>query len=235
MSYSSEASIGTTERGGHVTTVLVVDDHSVVRMGLVALLSRSPDLRVLGEAARLDEAIEKVRALGPDLVLMDVRLPDGSGIEGCRIIRQRHPETKVLMLTSYDDKDAAVAAVIAGASGYLLKQVEPDELVRAVRLVAEGQSLLDPAVTRGVLDRLRSGGLGMSGEADLTDRERSILTLVGEGLTNREIAGRLYLSEKTVRNYVSTILQKLNLANRTQAATYVSRRQLLGGGDPPHK
>ncbi|HEY3364844.1 MAG TPA: response regulator transcription factor [Symbiobacteriaceae bacterium] len=218
-----------------MTTILVVDDHSVVRMGLVALLSRSPGLQVVGEAARMDEAIDRVRSLAPDVVLMDVRLPDGSGIEGCRIIRQGQPETKVLMLTSFDDKDAAVAAVIAGASGYLLKQVEPEELVRAVRLVAEGLSLLDPSITRGVLDHLRAGGSGLAGEADLTDRERSILNLVGEGLTNREIAGRLYLSEKTVRNYVSSILQKLNLSNRTQAATYVSRRRLLGGGDSPHK
>jgi len=215
-----------------VTTILVVDDHHVVRMGLVALLSRAPGLQVVGEASRVSEAAEKARALSPDLVLMDVRLPDGSGIECCRMIRQHRPETKVLMLTSYDDKDAAVAAVIAGASGYLLKQVEPEQLLRAVRLVAEGASLLDPSVTRGVLDHLRHGGMGLPGEAELNDRERSILALIGEGLTNREIAGKLYLSEKTVRNYVSMILAKLELSNRTQAAAYVSRRRILEGKDP---
>lgn len=211
-----------------MTTVMVVDDHSVVRMGLVALLSRAPGLEVVGEAARADEAVERALALSPDVILMDVRLPDGNGIECCRAIREQRPKTRVLMLTSYDDKDAAVAAVIAGASGYLLKQVEPEQLLRAVRLVAEGHSLLDPSVTRGVIDRLRQGA-GM--EVALTERERSILSLVGEGLTNREIGGRLFLSEKTVRNYVSIVLQKLDLTNRTQAAMYVNRKRQLGGGD----
>lgn len=215
-----------------MTTVLVVDDHSVVRMGLVALLSRAPGFSVVGEAARAAEALEKTQALAPDVVLMDVRLPDGSGIECCRAIRQRRPDTRVLMLTSYDDKDAAVAAVIAGASGYLLKQVEPDELLRAIRLVAAGESLLDPAVTGAILQRVRQGGAGLAGEADLTERERSILALLGEGLPNRDIAARLYLSEKTVRNYVSVILQKLGLSNRAQAAALVSRRRLLGGDGP---
>lgn len=215
-----------------MTTVLVVDDHSVVRMGLVALLSRAPGFSVVGEAARAAEALEKTQALAPDVVLMDVRLPDGSGIECCRAIRQRRPDTRVLMLTSYDDKDAAVAAVIAGASGYLLKQVEPDELLRAIRLVAAGESLLDPLVTGAILQRVRQGGAGLTGEADLTERERSILALLGEGLPNRDIAARLYLSEKTVRNYVSVILQKLGLSNRAQAAALVSRRRLLGGDGP---
>lgn len=214
-----------------MTTVLVVDDHSVVRMGLIALLSRAPGLSVAGEAGRVAEALEKAELLAPDVVLMDVRLPDGSGIECCRAIRARRPETNVLMLTSYDDRDAAVAAVMAGASGYLLKQVEPEELLRAIRLVAGGACLLDPKVTTGVLEYIRRGSTAT--ESDLTDRERSILLLVGEGLTNREIAARLFLSEKTVRNYVSIILQKMGLSNRTQAAAYVSRRRLLGGETEP--
>ncbi|HWI63196.1 MAG TPA: response regulator transcription factor [Symbiobacteriaceae bacterium] len=211
-----------------MTTLLVVDDHSVVRMGLTALLSRVPGFTVVGEAARVAEAVQKAEQLDPDVVLMDVRLPDGSGIECCRTIRARRPETRVLMLTSYDDRDAAVASVMAGASGYLLKQVEPEELLRAVKLVAGGACLLDPKVAGGVLDYLRHGS-SASGFADLTERERSILSLIGEGMTNREIAARLYLSEKTVRNYVSIILQKMGLSNRTQAAAYVSRHRLLGG------
>lgn len=210
-----------------MTTVMIVDDHSVVRMGLTALLQRVPGFTVVGEAGRVAEAIQKADQLKPDVVLMDVRLPDGSGIECCRTVRASRPETRVLMLTSYDDRDAAVASVIAGASGYLLKQVEPEELVRAVRLVAGGACLLDPKVTGGVLEFLRHGTPGT--ESELTERERSILVLIGEGMTNREIASRLYLSDKTVRNYVSILLQKMGLSNRTQAAAYVSRRRLLGG------
>lgn len=210
-----------------MTTIMVVDDHSVVRMGLIALLQRAQGFSVVGEASTVAEAMKKAGELTPDVVLMDVRLPDGSGIECCRALRAQRPETKVLILTSYDDRDAAVAAVMAGASGYLLKQVEPEELLRAIRLVAGGACLLDPKVTAGVLDYMRKGNPAADG--DLTDRERSILMLVGEGLTNREIAARLFLSEKTVRNYVSIILAKMGLSNRTQAAAYVSRRRLLGG------
>lgn len=213
-----------------MTTIMVVDDHSVVRMGLVTLLSRAPGFTVIGEAARAEEAVEKAIVLRPNVILMDVRLPDESGIECCRTIREKLPNTRVLMLTSYDDKDAALAAVIAGASGYLLKQVEPEELLKAIRHVADGHTLLDPTLTRGVIEHLRSGSnRGPAGESELSERERSILKLVGEGLTNREIAARLYLSEKTIRNYVSLILQKLNFNNRTQAAAYVSRKKLLGG------
>jgi len=220
----------TTRREGcAVISVMVVDDHSVVRMGLIALLNRAPNFTVAGEAGRASEVLEKVQSLAPDVVLMDVRLPDGSGIECCRAVRQQCPGTKVLMLTSYDDRDAAVAAVIAGASGYLLKQVEPEQILRAIEAVAAGGSLLDPGITRGVLDFLRTGGMAAPAGSELTERERSILALVGEGLTNREIANRLYLSEKTVRNYVSMILEKLGLNNRTQAAAYVSRKRLLGG------
>jgi len=213
-----------------LTTVMVVDDHSVVRMGLVSLLSRAAGLQVVGEAGSVTEALEKARVLAPDVILMDVRLPDGSGIECCRAIRQHRPESRVLMLTSYDDKDAAVAAIIAGASGYLLKQIEAEELMRAVHLVASGASLLDPKVTGGVMEYLRQGGPSLTGVSDLTDREQAVLGLLGEGLSNKAIAGQLFLSEKTVRNYVSIILQKLGLSNRAQAAAYMSRRRLLGGG-----
>ncbi|HWI52236.1 MAG TPA: response regulator transcription factor [Symbiobacteriaceae bacterium] len=212
-----------------MTSILIVDDHSVVRMGLNALLQRAPGFTVAGEAASVAEAVVKAEQLRPDVVLMDVRLPDGNGIECCRAIRASHPETRVLMLTSYDDREAAVASVIAGASGYLLKQVEPGELVRAIRLIAGGACLLDPKVTGGVLEFFRRGSTGS--DSELTERERSILALVGEGMTNRDIAARLYLSEKTVRNYVSIILQKMGLTNRTQAAAYVGRRRLLGDGE----
>ncbi|WP_374711812.1 response regulator [Symbiobacterium terraclitae] len=212
-----------------MTTVLLVDDHSVVRMGLKALLSRAAGFQVAGEAATGREALEKAAALRPDVVLMDVRLPDTSGIETCRAIREQLPETKVLMLTSYDDGDAAVAAVVAGAAGYILKHVEADELLRAIRLVAQGTCLLDPQVTRGVMEHLRAGARTGPRLDQLSEREQEILQLIGEGLTNREIAARLYLAEKTVRNYVSSLLQKLNLSNRTQAAALVSRNRLLGG------
>ncbi|MFZ5823808.1 MAG: response regulator [Bacillota bacterium] len=212
-----------------MTTILLVDDHSVVRMGLKALLSRAPGFEVIGEAATAREAHEKALALHPDVILMDVRLPDGSGIECCRAIREERPQVRVLMLTSYDDKDAAVAAVVAGAAGYILKQVEADELLRSIHLVSQGICLLDPQITRGVMEHLRSGMRSESGLDDLNEREQAILDLIGDGLTNREIAGRLFLAEKTVRNYVSSILQKLNLSNRTQAAALVSRNRLLGG------
>lgn len=205
-----------------MTTVMVVDDHSVVRMGLITLLSRTPDLQVVAEAGSAAEAVTGALAARPDLVLMDVRLPDGSGIECCRAILAQLPATRVLMLTSYDDQDAMVAAIMAGAAGYLLKQVEPEQLLRSIRLAAEGHCLLDPSLTRQAIDRVRQEA---AVESELTNRERTILALVGEGLTNREIAGRLYLSEKTVRNGVSIILSKLGLTNRTQAAMYVSRMQ----------
>ncbi|MFZ5817536.1 MAG: response regulator [Bacillota bacterium] len=211
-----------------MTTILLVDDHSVVRMGLGALLARAPGMRVVGEAATARQAEEKALALKPDVILMDVRLPDGSGIECCRRIRERQPGARVLMLTSYDDNEAAIAAVVAGAAGYLLKQVEAGELLRAIQVVAEGGCLLHPNITRGVMEHLRQGGVE-SGREALNDREQAILELIGDGLTNREIAARLFLAEKTVRNYVSVILQKLHLSNRSQAAVLVSRTRLLGG------
>jgi two-component system, NarL family, response regulator DevR len=206
-------------------TLLVVDDHEVVRQGLVALLGRRPGFQVVGEAGTVAEAIEGARRFQPDLVIMDVRLPDGSGIEACREIRADLPDTRVVMLTSYPDEDAVLSAIVAGASGYLLKQVRARDLVAALETVARGESLLDPAVTGRVLDRVRR--IATSTEPDelaqLTPQEQKILLLVAEGKTNKEIASEVFLSDKTVKNYVSSILAKLNLERRAQAAAYMAR------------
>ncbi len=212
-------------------TLLVVDDHEVVRQGLVALLGRRPEFQVVGEAGTVAEAIEAARRFEPNLVIMDVRLPDGSGIEACREIRAELPDTRVVMLTSYPDEDAVLSAIVAGASGYLLKQVRARDLVAALESVARGESLLDPAVTGRVLDRVRR--IATSSEPDdlaqLTPQEQKILLLVAEGKTNKEIAAEVFLSDKTVKNYVSSILAKLNLERRAQAAAFMARRRGPGG------
>ena len=206
-------------------TLLVVDDHEVVRQGLVALLGRRPEFQVVAEAGTVAESIEMVKRFQPDLVVMDVRLPDGSGIEACREIRAEFPATRVVMLTSYPDEEAVFAAFVAGASGYLLKQVRARDLVAALEAVGRGESLLDPAVTGKVLERMRR--IAASDQPDelsaLTPQERKILALVAEGKTNKEIASEVFLSDKTVKNYVSSILAKLNLERRAQAAAYVAR------------
>jgi two-component system response regulator DevR len=206
-------------------TVVVVDDHEVVRQGLVAMLDRRPGFQVVGEAGTVAEAIEVTGRFEPDLVVMDVRLPDGSGIEACREIRANLPETRVMMLTSYPDEEAVLAAIIAGASGYLLKQVRARDLVAALEAVGRGESLLDPAVTGKVLERMRR--IVTSDHPDelaaLTSQERKILALVADGMTNKEIAAAIFLSDKTVKNYVSSILAKLNLERRAQAAAFVAR------------
>jgi DNA-binding NarL/FixJ family response regulator len=207
--------------------LLVVDDHEVVRQGLVAMLDRRPGFEVVAEAGTVAEAIEAARRFRPDLVVMDVRLPDGSGIEACREIRAELPETRVVMLTSYPDEEAVFSAIVAGASGYLLKQVRARDLVSALEAVGRGESLLDPAVTAKVLDRVRriaSGG-GSDELAQLTSQEQKILLLVAEGKTNKEIAADVFLSDKTVKNYVSSILSKLNLQRRAQAAAYIAKRR----------
>ena len=204
-------------------TLLVVDDHEVVRQGLVALLDRRTGFQVVAEAGTAAEALEQARRFQPDLVVMDVRLPDGSGIEVCREIRSELPDTRVVMLTSYPDEDAVLAAIVAGASGYLLKQVRARDLVAALETVAAGGSLLDPAVTGKVLERMRRIATDDDELAALTKQERKILALVAEGKTNKEIAGEVFLSDKTVKNYVSSILAKLNLERRAQAAAYVAR------------
>lgn len=219
----------TTERPLHV---LLVDDHEVVRQGLAALLARRPAFQVVAEAGTMAEAMAAARRFKPDLVVMDVRLPDGTGIEACRDIRAEMPETRVVMLTSYPDEEAVLAAILAGASGYLLKQIRGRDLVAALESVGRGESLLDPAVTEKVLERIRRVASGSASDelADLTPQERKILMLVAEGKTNREIAAEVFLSDKTVKNYVSSILSKLNLQRRAQAAAFVAKHRLGGGG-----
>ncbi len=213
--------------------LLVVDDHEVVRQGLVALLERREAFQVVAEAGTVAESIEQARRHQPDIVIMDVRLPDGSGIEACRAIRAELPETRVVMLTSYPDEEAVLSAIVAGASGYLLKQIRGRDLVAALETVGRGGSLLDPAVTERVLERIRRIASGAS-ESDeisqLTSQERKILLLVAEGKTNKEIASEIFLSDKTVKNYVSSILAKLNLERRAQAAAFVAKHRIDRGG-----
>ncbi len=208
--------------------IMVVDDHEVVRQGLVALLDRRDGFDVVAQAGTMAEAIAAAARFEPDLVIMDVRLPDGSGIEACREIRGARPETRVIMLTSYPDEEAVLSAIIAGASGYLLKQIRGRDLVSALESVGRGESLLDPAVTERVLQRVRAAATGSATDelADLTSQERKILLLVAEGMTNKEIATQVFLSDKTVKNYVSSILSKLNLQRRTQAAAFVAKHHL---------
>ena len=210
--------------------LLVVDDHEVVRQGLVAMLQRRPGFQVVAEAGTAAEAVEMARRYQPDLVIMDVRLPDGSGIEACREIRAEMPGTRVVILTSYPDEEAVFSAIVAGASGYLLKQVRGRDLVAALEAVGRGESLLDPAVTEKVLERVRRIATGGASDelAQLTAQEQKILLLVAEGKTNKEIATEVFLSDKTVKNYVSSILSKLNLQRRAQAAAYLAKRH--GGG-----
>jgi DNA-binding NarL/FixJ family response regulator len=208
--------------------VMIVDDHEVVRQGLVALLGRRDGFEVVTEGGSVAEAIAGARRFQPDLVVLDVRLPDGSGIEACREIRSELPDTRVVMLTSYPDEEAVLSAIIAGASGYLLKQVRGRDLVNALESVGRGDSLLDPAITERVLDRVRRVAAGAEHDelAELTAQERKILMLVADGKTNKEIAAEVFLSDKTVKNYVSSILAKLNLQRRTQAAAFVARHHL---------
>jgi len=204
---------------------MLVDDHEVVRGGIKSLLEANADLRVVAEAGSVADAIREAARVRPDVVVMDVRLADGSGIEATREIRAQRPETKVLMLTSFADDEALFASIMAGASGYVLKQIRGGELIRAIRAVGQGQSLLDPAVTAAVLDRLRKGKHLLKDEklARLSAQEERILGLVADGLTNKEIGERLHLAEKTVKNYVSTILSKLEVARRAEAAAYLAR------------
>jgi two-component system, NarL family, response regulator DevR len=211
--------------------ILVVDDHEVVRQGIVSLLDHHDGFQVVAQAATAAEAIAAAGTYRPDVIVMDIRLPDGSGVEATREIRAQHPETRVIMLTSYPDDEAVFASIVAGASGYLLKQVRGRDLVAALEAVGRGGSLLDPAVTEQVLDRVRriASGTYQDELGALTAQERRILLLVAEGKTNKEIAAEIFLSDKTVKNYVSSILAKLNLQRRTQAAAFVARHRLPGG------
>ncbi|MFR9729092.1 response regulator [Saccharopolyspora sp. MS10] len=206
--------------------VLLVDDHEVVRRGLRDLLSTEPDLDVVAEAGGVGEAVVRARAAEPDVAVVDMRLPDGDGLHLCRELRALPAPPRCLVLTAFDDEQALVGAINAGASGYLLKQVRGRDLVNAVREVAAGRSLLDPVTTARVLERLRRSADQPADELDaLTEQERRVLELIGEGLTNRQIAERLFLAEKTVKNYVTAVLAKLGMERRTQAAAWVARRQ----------
>ena len=205
-----------------VLRVFLLDDHEVVRQGLKNLLDSEPDLEVVGEASTGEEALARVPALKPDVAVLDVRLGQGDGVEVCRELRQRMPDLACLMLTSFADDDALMAAILAGAAGYVLKQIRGNDLVEAIRTVGRGGSLLDPQTTSRVLERMRTQATARDPLDVLTDQERRIVELIGEGLTNREIGLRMFLAEKTVKNYVSSVLSKLGLVRRTQAAVLVT-------------
>lgn len=208
--------------------VLIVDDHAVVRIGLKTLLANTAGFRVVGEAGTVAESIALAVQARPDVVLMDVRLPDGSGVEACRRIKADNPEVRVVMLTSYQDEEAIVGAVMAGASGYLLKQADSDRLTQAIRDAAAGESSLDPRAAGTLLSQFRelSAKQAEAELAGLTDRERRMLALIAEGYTNRAIGEVLHLSEKTVRNHVSQLLRKLGFQRRSQAAAWAGQRRL---------
>jgi len=207
---------------GMPTRVFLLDDHEVVRRGLRELLESEVDMEVVGEAGTAEEAYGRIPATSPNVAVLDVQLPDGSGVDVCREIRSRHPEIACIMLTSFADDEAVYAAIMAGAAGYVLKQVRGNDLVEGIRRVATGESLLDPAVTTRVLERLRNRD-DTNELSALTDQERKILDLIGEGLTNREIGERMFLAEKTVKNYVSNLFSKLGMSRRTEAAAYAAR------------
>lgn len=207
---------------GMTTRVFLLDDHEIVRRGLRELLDSETDLEVVGEAGSAEEAYAHIPLASVDVAVLDVRLPDGNGVEVCREIRSRHPEIQCLMLTSFADDEALFSAIMAGAAGYLLKQIRGPDLIDGIRRVGRGESLLDPAVTARVLERLRTKPAAEELSA-LTDQERKILDLVAEGLTNRQIGERIYLAEKTVKNYVSNMLTKLGMSRRTEAAAYAAR------------
>ncbi|MFD5373025.1 response regulator [Streptomyces griseoincarnatus] len=211
---------------GSPITVFLLDDHEVVRRGVHDLLNDEPDITVVGEAATVEQALVRVPALRPDVAVLDVRLPDGDGVTVCRELRSQMPDLACLMLTSFDDEEALLDSIMAGAAGYVLKQIQGSDLVSAVRTVARGQSLLDASATARLMARLR-GGQQQAEEPEvlpgLTDREREILDLIGEGLTNRQIGQRLYLAEKTVKNHISRLLAKLGVERRVQAAVIATQ------------
>lgn len=208
--------------------ILLVDDHEVVRLGLKALLERHPDFEVVAEASTAREAVERVETYSPDVVIMDIRLPGGSGIEACEEISERFPNSKVIMLTSYAEDEMLFSAIRAGAAGYILKQIEGEKLVRAIEDVGRGEAILDPAVTQRIFQEVRKAAKEEEASAfsALTQQERHVLLLVSEGRTNREIAKALFLGEGTVRNYVSSILSKLGVSNRAEAAAYAVEHNL---------
>ena len=203
--------------------IFLVDDHEVVRRGVREMLDVEDDLEVVGEAGSVEEALHRVGAVRPDVAVLDVRLPDGSGVELCRELRSTYPDLRCLMLTSFDDDEALFEAIVAGASGYILKQVKGSDIVAAVRAVGAGRSLLDPALTMRVMDRLRQSTAEDPRLAGLSAQERRVLDLLADGLTNRQIAAEMFLAEKTVKNYVSNLLAKMGMARRTEAAVYAAR------------
>jgi DNA-binding NarL/FixJ family response regulator len=203
--------------------VFLLDDHEVVRRGIRELLESEGDIEVVGESGTAQEAIRRIPALRPDVAILDGRLPDGTGMEVCREVRSVDPSIQALILTSYDDDEALFSAIMAGAAGYILKQVRGNDLVDTVRRVAAGESMLDPSVTARVLERVRSGPPRDIELEALTEQEHKILDLIGEGLTNRQVAERMFLAEKTVKNYVSSLLAKLGLTSRTQAAIFATK------------
>ena len=210
--------------------ILLVDDHEVVRMGLRTLLDKRPGFAIVGEAGAVGEAVAAAAQLEPDVVVMDIRLPDGTGVDACREIRAARPETRVIMLTSFADEEAVYGSIMAGAAGYLLKQTRGQSLAEAIERVARGESLLDPSVTNKVLERMRALASGEADElATLTAQERKILAAIAEGKTNKEIAEEVFLSDKTVKNYVSSILSKLNLRRRSEAAAFIAQRRAKSG------
>jgi DNA-binding NarL/FixJ family response regulator len=215
--------------------VFLVDDHEVVRAGLRGLLETQELIEVVGEAGGVEEALRRVPAVSPDVAVLDVRLPDGDGVELCRELRSRLPELRCLMLTSFSDDTALFAAIMAGASGYVLKQIKGNDLVSAIRRVGAGESLIDPSLTARVLERLREGPKQDERLKRLSQQEKRVLDVLAEGLTNRQIAERLFLSEKTVKNYVSKMLSKLGMAHRSEAAAFSARlserEAAAGGGD----
>jgi DNA-binding NarL/FixJ family response regulator len=208
--------------------ILLVDDHEIVRLGLKALLERHPNFEVVAEASAAHEAVEKVEAFLPDVVVMDIRLPGGSGIEACEEISERFPDSKVIMLTSYAEDEMLFSAIRAGAAGYVLKQIGGEDLVKAIEAVGRGEALLDPAVTQRIFQEVRKAAKEEEASAfsALTQQEKHVLLLVSEGKTNREIAKALFLGEGTVRNYVSSILSKLGVSNRAEAAAYAVEHNL---------
>ena len=209
--------------GTEIIGVFLLDDHEIVRRGVRELLESNDDMEVVGEAGTAEEALARIPATRPRVAVLDVRLPDGNGVEVCREVRSRLPEVQCLMLTSFSDDEALIDAIMAGAAGYVLKQIRGNDLADAIRRVARGESLLDPAVTRSVLDRLRNPAPVDDRLAQLTDQERRILDLIAKGMTNREIGNEMHLAEKTVKNYVSNMLTKLGMRRRTEAAVFATK------------
>ena len=206
---------------GEPVRVFLLDDHEIVRRGVVAVIDAEPDMEVVGEAGTVAEALEVVQGCSPDVAVLDIRLGEGSGVEACRDIRSQYPDVKCLMLTSFEDDQALVEASLAGAAGYVLKQVQGGDLLEAIRMVADGRVLLDRATTRLALRRLRESGEATVGE--LPPQERRVFELIGDGLSNREIAEEMILAEKTIKNYVTSLLQRLGMQRRTEAAAFAAR------------